>query len=504
MEPLLLLDTPKRLSLTSQSTDLRATLKEWEKSFAASHQGHKPGKDDIKADADAAKRYKEYNRLRDVLAGRLSLHEYEHRASPSRRADKRTQVGHTPSRPKLASIALPESPRGGLHDQYDAPLSASKNGLLTAIGPTPQRDGKVLGLFDLLPSSGTSGGTPSSRKRKVDALHPPIELEPPSKCTPTHRTRDVHQPEIIPPINPSDQNTARHSRTPATESKKAMLAQFLSTPSTLRFTSLLPSPQIASQLPHTTPLRDSVLKYTPTRDNVTCNTKIEGTPAYLRRSLSFKDRLLSATSVNSEPNQEQPTSSYSNLRHRPRRALARKPSMPKPLSQIVQDLRDLEDGDVDDDLDALREAEAGMDQCQALDDQPPQYEQSAGDSKENLDPMANKEQMPQRIWKKKGQKRTTKKSNIRPSVLNASSAPKFVASDDEADELNGSDDQKRSAAASSRRPSTKQKGNSGPKSATVNPNALVHMNFRSLKIKNKNSKAKGGGRFGGRFGRGRR
>ena len=39
---------------------------------------------------------------------------------------------------------------------------------------------------------------------------------------------------------------------------------------------------------------------------------------------------------------------------------------------------------------------------------------------------------------------------------------------------------------------------------TINPNAHSHMNFRSLKIRNKNSKAKGGGRFGGRFGKGRR
>jgi hypothetical protein len=44
-----------------------------------------------------------------------------------------------------------------LLDSYDSPSSASpRQYLVTAIGPTPQRDGKVLGLSDLLSNSGRS------------------------------------------------------------------------------------------------------------------------------------------------------------------------------------------------------------------------------------------------------------------------------------------------------------------------------------------------------------
>src|ERR1700748_3099055 len=66
-----LIDTPKRSALAAHSANLRTKLKQWEKSFAASHSGQKPGKEDIKACLEIAKTYKEYNRVRDVLDGKL-------------------------------------------------------------------------------------------------------------------------------------------------------------------------------------------------------------------------------------------------------------------------------------------------------------------------------------------------------------------------------------------------------------------------------------------------
>src|SRR5436305_1717488 len=164
-----LIDTPKRSALAAHSTSLRTKLKQWEKSFAASHSGQKPGKEDIKACLEIAKTYKEYNRVRDVLDGKLGVESLDDAVKRSPTAGKgRRKHGtrgnssevearrdavyaHTPrkaNRPphQGQNVACPN-----LLDSYDPPTSASpRRSLLTAIGPTPQRDGKVLGLFDLL------------------------------------------------------------------------------------------------------------------------------------------------------------------------------------------------------------------------------------------------------------------------------------------------------------------------------------------------------------------
>src|SRR5256714_9778993 len=68
-----LVEAPRQTTLAAYATTLRAKLKQWEKSFAASHSGQKPGKEDIKACFEIAKTYKEYNRVRDVLDGKLGV-----------------------------------------------------------------------------------------------------------------------------------------------------------------------------------------------------------------------------------------------------------------------------------------------------------------------------------------------------------------------------------------------------------------------------------------------
>src|ERR1700761_4926757 len=98
MDSVSLLDTPKRESLSSRSAHLRIALKDWEKSFAASHEGKKPEKDDIKADTDIAKKYKEYNRLRDVLAGRIGLGLLDGVGSPTHEKKRSRKEKFSPKR----------------------------------------------------------------------------------------------------------------------------------------------------------------------------------------------------------------------------------------------------------------------------------------------------------------------------------------------------------------------------------------------------------------------
>ncbi|RMZ91940.1 hypothetical protein DV736_g830, partial [Chaetothyriales sp. CBS 134916] len=60
-EPLIAL-RPVTATLQARADALRAALKDYERAFAAQHNGRKPAKDDIKADAEVAAKYREYNK----------------------------------------------------------------------------------------------------------------------------------------------------------------------------------------------------------------------------------------------------------------------------------------------------------------------------------------------------------------------------------------------------------------------------------------------------------
>ena len=171
-----------RARLASECHQIRARLKEWEKEFGEAHSGRKPGKEDIKKNPDIAAKYKTYNRTRDVLDGKKGLDSLQAR-SPSVHKHKSTsslkgpQRDQTETQKRAQPFTTPKKtrlPPSELHpsilDPYDAPpasVSPHPYVFRNAIGPTPQRDGKILGLFDLLSKSGS---TPTSKKRKVDAM----------------------------------------------------------------------------------------------------------------------------------------------------------------------------------------------------------------------------------------------------------------------------------------------------------------------------------------------
>ena len=124
---------------------------------------------------------------------------------------------------------------------------------------------------------------------------------------------------------------------------------------------------------------------------------------------------------------------------------------------------------------------------------------------------------PRKVWKKKGQKRQTKRTNMKPVLHKPKKASELEAEDVEEDGGDGGEGEvvddtqladgvdgdgedvdaavvgkgKKTAKPSVKQPSPKKK---------KMISAQSHANFRALKIKNKNSKGKGGG--GGRkFGR---
>ena len=627
MHTIHLIDTPRRTALAAHFTSLRTKLKEWEKSFAELHSGRKPGKEDIKACTEIANTYKEYNRVRDVLAGKLDVKSLDEVEGPSPTARKGSRKAHDVARnssdigprgqavhvftPRKAK-ASPRQERSALHpnlvDPHAPPTSTSPRPyLVTAIGPTPQRDGKVLGLFDLLSDSkNSSQARPSTRKRKVDTPGDYAQAQ-------SHfgNGRTVAQTPSRKKIRSGDgfvdvldhlagdipNEYKRHSRTPASEGRKFMLNQFFATPSTMRFAAIADGQegshyeqaigQDASA--QQTPLRRHVLG---DRANSVAETELpvlDATPTYLKRSYSFKDRLLSVSaSANGTIPRKTNLSTPPSTRIGPP-TLRKYISGPKPLSEIVRGLRQMDDERHDDDLEALREMEGGLPNVLVRDSQ--RADVGAGAEEGGMGQeveVGEGNKASTKMWKKKGQKRTTRRANMRPVKIKPRKENQWVAEDsgsddgdglasivdlqrathqttvaveDGGDEVLGDSletsgakecesvdtapglDSKREVESDAEfdddsgrdedgeptqlevtgkkigkkgfggktARSTRKVGKNKDKSTadkakqkktpTINPNAVSHQNFRSLKIRNKNSKAKGGKARFGRKGR---
>lgn len=461
-----LLDTPVRSSLTAQSAQIRHDLKAFERDFFAAH-CHKPGKEDIKQNADIAAKYKQYNKLRDVLSGKLPAESLT-TASPTqdrqRKRPRHDEAGpsvhaaQTPRKGKIAATATPRKQFGSLQphelDPYDAPSSVSPRPPITALGPTPQRDGRVLGIFDLLEASGGSSGKKRKRTGLFDAgesLESPVKKAPAQEDstnaalaqTPA-RSRVRYDGDLLEHLagTPTTGRHQVHARTPASSAKKFMLNQFFATPSAVRYASMLQStdtkdaPDAAESKALSpaakTPLLDRVLGRTPTKSTTTGETQGDQTPAYLKRSYSFKQRLLSASATTSRRNSfDDSTALPAPEVQRVAPGQRKSRFNPRPLSQIAQEIKDRDaesvreqaaaakrqreqDGGDDDEMDALREIEVN-------DNDNDNHDFLIGDSQigdivaEGEQPAF--EQPAVRKWKKKGQKRTTRRVIMRPSKV---------------------------------------------------------------------------------------
>ena len=514
-------------SPASQLASIRARLKEWEKAFATSHDGQKPSREDIKNDdSGIGNVYKEYNRVRELAEGKpekgqKKVESHSRKPSLKRQRDKlhdNDAAGQLTPRKQKATTSTPRKAHAE-PETYDRPSSSSTTPrpfLKSFIGPTPQRDGKVLGLFDLLPPSGDSSkATPSTRKRKADALN---EANTNIVQTPSRKKSG----DILDHLDDDDgvANTGRRQRferTPTSEGKKFLLSQFFATPNTARF-----MPEVGEEGEEhrtRTPLRAKLLagREELKMDAQPSEPAPDATPTFLRRSSSLNQKFIGQVGG------ELSFASPEKIRTGPQRlSLFRKG---RSLSEIVKNLRKVQDEEHDDDMEALNEMEAGS-------EPEPETDVQIGDSQ--VIGSEGREQEP-RIWKKKGQKRTTRRTNMKPPTVKKSKElrqeerPAEEESEDEATvadtqgtspgqygddsdfdldlepiveegEGEGKDSAKPVKKAISE-PAKKAATSAEPKGRrTVKANSVAQMNFRSLKIKNKNSKAKGRGfgRFGGR------
>ncbi len=245
-----------------------------------------------------ARKYKTYNKIRDMLAGKTEANARKRKptdAAPSETPSKRlrTATAQTPSNTERYGSRL---------DAVATPSTARKlfsPAVPTSIGPTPQRDGRVLGLFDLL--AGTDAPTPS--KSAGGAATQPLGAA----------TLHTDAIPIATPSRQAAETTARLGRTPQ---------RGFATPL---------KPRDANALGGRTPTRSvSKLQF--------------ATPAFLRRAPPPVPlpRVDENGAFVASPGAVR---------------LPRKPLL-RTLSSVVAGLRRMEDEHLDDDLDALREMES--------------------------------------------------------------------------------------------------------------------------------------------------
>jgi hypothetical protein len=192
--------------------------------------------------------------------------------------------------------------------------------------------------------------------------------------------------------------------------------------------------------------------------------------------------------------------------------LPRKP-FTRGLSEIVASLRKVEEENLDDDLDALRDVEDGgmgepkpktlfpskpKDDVLADDSQTRQLPLGGFDDEALYDSPVEGDGNPTKVYKKKGQKRTTRMVKMRPTRTkrpeNMAGNPQSDVENDET-QVDGDDAGSDFDELAEKKPAQKKEGT--VKKAARKVNELAHANFQRLKLRNHG--AKGGPGFNSRF-----
>lgn len=486
--------------LNDRCTILRQELKIWEKEFAAAHGGRKAGREDIKANATISQKNKEYFKIREILASKSepqtpskTARKRKTTEEPSRTSPKlHADLTKTPTKHASAEVTVPPSAPGSV-----SKLLLTPTYIRSVIGPTPQKDGLVLGLFDLLPLE-----TPSKAQRTVLGDVVPNIVQTPSK------NRGKPEDEC------SIESHARGSRTPLSPGKRFLLDKFATPEKRKRDEEGVPS----SSMNHLS------------------------TPMFLRRDTHTLDMIT----------EEDET---------PRPAPWKRRSLGRSLSSMIQDLkkqeeqRQVEEEErLDEELEIMREMEmeaagiaipkkAKAPEILVEDSQTPMklgpdgFDESDEETdipQDALDRNGN----PRKVWKKRGQKRTTRRVIMRPVITKPRAIPDASTLDDNSDdpevvqetrsnghdqnhedrtgagefheELSddeGSSDYSNDSHTSKKRKTQHKKAKEPPKKQSKEPtvitedgsvkkvakrvSAAAHANFRRLKIKSKAPKGQG-------------
>ena len=441
--------------MATESSILRDELKSWENQFKLDNDGRKPSRADIKSNVEIAAKYKRFNSLRCPELVKQPV-------ETPRKGSRKHTIPDNALRERAPNAAT-TTPRGKAFKTLDntdvqqpilSPVKEEqptpafiRNGL----GPTPQRDGHVLGIFDMLPN-----GTPSKRSPSPTEEHGDAVCATPSRST-------------------SRLTDSAISRTPQSSSKRYFLDSFITTPGKRK--------------------REDDEHGTPSSSK-----KLYATPSFLRR-----------ISMPMAPIDEDDNDTM--LPPRRRKPISRSfSSLVQDLRNQEEERMD-DDWDIMNELEAeengLPPPKKQAEEVQVADSQlvvMPLGPDRAPESESEEEVALGNNGLPRKVYKKKGLKRQTRRANIKP-VLNK---PKKAA--DLEDKAGSDDDENNDEAVAETQVEGQETTNEGDaqgegqsKDAEKSTNPIkraakkVSQNFQKLKIKNhQNTKAKGKGRFGRR------
>lgn len=300
----------------------------------------------------------------------------------------------TPSRPRTTEAPTPAPANHPSElDPYDSPTAIRRlfspsvhrqdqqpqTPLKAAVGPTPQRDGKALGLFDLLSESGGSTATPSA-KRVASVQENAVQT--PSRRKGMETITEENEEE-------QEEDTPRGGRTPMS-GKKLYLENLFATPTTLKYAAM-----VEDENERRVPFPNLKAAAAASDEKGSGKKGVmagSDTPSFLRRSNGGRSyNALGPASGELSPIAARKT----------------RPFVGRGLSALVQGLRDMEEERLEEDLDVLRELEADQAAMQ-------EKESEAADAQPQV---KLRGRLGKRPFKKKGQKRTTRRVHMKPVVV---------------------------------------------------------------------------------------
>jgi len=261
--------------------------------------------------------------------------------------------------------------------QVSYPVSPTPQALRVRLGPTPQRNGQVLGLFD------NDFQTPSRTRQALNDIHSNVI------ATPSGADKSCHDDKFD-----NENDLQRFGRTPTSSGKRYMLDIF-ATPLKRKREECLGSPIVESK-------------------------HEDHTPKFLRRTtLDFRSQvgLGNATNTTSSTRQKQP--------------------LVRSLSAIIRGLKDQIEEQADEELDLLRELEQAevtnpksggttlpqpIEKSATHDERemplgPDRAAESDGEDEGDDLALAGADGQPRKVWKKKGLKRQTRRVNSKSKTV---------------------------------------------------------------------------------------
>ncbi|KAI4843463.1 hypothetical protein E4T44_06724 [Aureobasidium sp. EXF-8845] len=462
---------------------LRLELKAWEKQYSIQH-GGKPSREDIKNNVEIAAKYREYDKLRRPTAKKPESQQIIPAKPGHATPRKAAPIAATPQKSN-SQFLVPTIP--ALQEE-EAELEPTPAAVRMHLGPTPQKDGHILSLFDDLSSTASKPSRTALASIGANA-----------NFTPSKPSQLLFAENESPPENV-------HDRTPASSSKRFLLDSFVST-------TPLKRKREDEEPAHVTP----------------SSAKGLSTPAFLRRTSNM---LIMNTLVEEAGSDHEIRSlNFGRMRQPP----FKKRGIVRSLSSIIQGMRKQEDDKLDEELEMMREMEDADDgnvpTKPAVQVEDSQVVMPLGPDKGIESEESEEDERDTGIfrkpWKKKGLKRQTKRTNMRPAPAPKPKAPvqadqpdatsdnegnvaetqmpgtlDEIESDANSDAAYSDTEAKRkrqltkTTTAETDEASKSAKGDGIVKKAARKISATAHANFRRLNIKNQNTKAKGRGRFG--------